>query len=102
MKKVLILAGVVIFLLMGTAAALRMTDESRTRGLIAQSWSSNDLQIHAEGVFNQTLVATPINDGEVPCVYFIRAVTEDAGLTKRMSSFGFTEIQCGDIKASIQ
>lgn len=101
-KAVLISSAILVVFFMGTTAVLRMMSDSVTRGLVAQSWSSDELQIHAEGTFNQTLVATPVNGDEVPCVYFVKDVTEDTKLTQRMLSFGFNEIQCGSIKTSIK
>lgn len=76
--------------------------QSHKRAVIAQSWSSDEVQVHAEGLVNLTLVATPVNGDEVPCPFFIHDVTEDTRLTAKMRTYGFVEIQCGKVRANLR
>ena len=74
---------------------------SRDREIIAQSWSSDELQVFATGPLNQTMSVTSTEIDSAKCQMFVVEVLADRKLSGEIKAYGFTSIRCGSIAADL-
>jgi hypothetical protein len=96
----------VAVLLLSIFGGYRLNQGITARYKLAQSWSSDSIQVHASGPFNLNLSVTMLDDDaandHVRCDLFVGEVLADRKLSKELKDAGFSTMQCGDLKVGIR
>ena len=84
--------------------AVAVTHNSRVRASLAESWTTEGVQIEATGPINQTLFVVLVDhaNDRVSCDVFVDSVVMDPAMSKHLLDLGFTSVQCMNIERPLK
>jgi hypothetical protein len=76
------------------------------RYALADSWSSDTVDVHATGLANTTLSITMLDDDSandhIRCDLLVGEILSDKKLSKQLRDAGFETVQCGTLSVGIK
>lgn len=93
MKKltVFILGSILVVSVLGA----HLLGVSARRGVVAQSWSTEGVEVIATGALNTNMHVTLTPESQRACDMLIDEIVADPDLSKKIAAYGFSTVQCG-------